>query len=40
MRYNEYLGRITGILDKIAHDMLIYFSFFLIEVLFFALVAE
>ena len=40
MRYNEYLGRITGILDKIAYDMLIYFSFFLVEVLFFALIAE
>lgn len=40
MRYNEYLGKITGILDKIAYDLLIYFTFFLVEVFFFSAVAE
>jgi hypothetical protein len=40
MRYNEYLGKITGVLDKIAYDLLIYFLFFLVEVFWFSVVAE
>ncbi len=40
LRYNEYLGKITGVLDKIAYDLVIYFAFFLVEVLFFSLLAE
>lgn len=40
LRYNEYLGKITGVLEKMAFDLVIYFVFFLIEILFFAFVAE
>jgi hypothetical protein len=40
LRYNEYLGKITGILEKIAYDLVIYFLFFLIEILVFAFIFE
>ena len=40
LRYNEYLGKITGVLDKIAYDLLVYFTFFLVEVFWFSVVAE
>jgi hypothetical protein len=30
LRYNEYLGKITGVLEKMAFDLVIYFVFFLI----------
>ena len=40
LRYNEYLGKITGVLDKIAYDLIIYFAFFLVEVFFFSALAE
>lgn len=40
LRYNEYLGKITGVLDKIAGDLIVYFMFFLVEVFFFSALAE
>ena len=40
LRYNEYLGKLTGVLKKLFYDMLVFFCFFLVEVLFFAFVAE
>jgi len=40
LRYNEYLGKITGVLEKMAYDLVIYFVFFLIEILFFTFIAE
>jgi len=40
LRYNQYLGKLTGVLEKLLYDILVFFCFFLIEVLFFAAVAE
>ena len=40
LRFNEYLGKITGVLEKIMYDLIIYFMFFLVEVFFFSALAE
>jgi len=40
LRYNEYLGKLTGVLEKLLYDIGVFFCFFMIEVLFFSAVAE
>lgn len=40
LRYNEFLGKLTGVLEKLLYDMLVFFCFFLIEVMFFSCVAQ
>jgi len=40
LRYNEYLGKLSGVVQKLLKDLIIFFMFFLLEVLFFAVVAE
>jgi len=40
LRYNEYLGKLTGVLEKLLYDIVVFFCFFMIEVLFFAAVAQ
>lgn len=40
LRYNEWLGKLTGVLEKLLQDIMIFFCFFVVEVMFFAAVAE
>lgn len=40
LRYNEYLGKLTGVLEKLLYEIGVFFCFFMIEVLFFSAVAE
>ncbi len=40
LRYNEYLGKLTGVLEKLLYDIFVFFCFFLLEVLFFSAVAQ
>jgi hypothetical protein len=40
LRYNEYLGKLTGVLEKLLYDIFVFFCFFLVEVLFFSAVAQ
>ena len=40
LRYNEYFGRLTGIVTRLIPDILGFFLFYLIEIFFFAMVAE
>ena len=40
LRYNQYLGKLSGVLEKLLYDMIVFFGFFLIEILFFSGVAE
>ena len=40
LRYNEYFGRLTGIVTRLIPDVLGFFLFYLIEIFFFAMVAE
>jgi hypothetical protein len=40
LRYNQYLGKLSGVLEKLLYDIAVFFCFFLIEILFFAAVAE
>jgi hypothetical protein len=39
LRYNEYLGKLTGVLEKLLYDIAVFFCFFMLEVLFFSAVA-
>jgi len=39
-RFNEHVGKLTSILQKVILDMVLYFIFFLIVIAFFAAVAE
>ena len=39
LRYNEYFGRLTGIVQRLIPDVLGFFLFYLIEIFFFAMVA-
>lgn len=40
LRYNEFLGKLTGIVSRLLYDVIIFFCFYLIELMFFSLVAE
>ena len=40
LRYNEYLGKLTGVLEKLLYDIVVFFCFFLVEVVFFSCVAD
>lgn len=39
LRYNEWLGKLTGVLEKLLYDIMVFFCFFLIQVLVFAAIA-
>jgi len=40
LRYNEWLGKLTGVLEKLLYDILVFFCFFVIEVIFFSAIAQ
>jgi hypothetical protein len=40
LRYNEYMGRFVGIVERLFYDIFIFFCFYLLELIFFALVAQ
>ena len=36
LRFNEYLGKFLGILDRLLYDVLIFFGMYLLQLLFFS----
>ena len=40
LRYNEYFGRLTGIVTRLLPDVIVFFFFYIIEIFFFAMVAQ
>ena len=40
LRYNEYFGRLTGIVTRLIPDLAVFFLFYLVEIFFFAMVAQ
>jgi hypothetical protein len=40
LRYNEYLGKFIGIIERIFKEVCLFFCFYIIQLIFFALIAE
>jgi len=40
LRYNEYFGKLTGIVQRILPDIVVFFFFYLIQLFFFAVIAQ
>ena len=39
LRYNEYFGRLTGIVTRLLPDVVVFFFFYIIEIFFFSMIA-
>lgn len=40
LRYNEYIGKFIGIIERIFKEVVLFFLFYIIELIFFSLIAE
>jgi hypothetical protein len=40
LRYNSYLGKLTGVVQTMLLELVVYFGYFLLEVLFWALLLQ
>lgn len=40
LRYNSYLGKLTGVVQTMLADIVVYFGYFMLEVLFWALLLQ
>lgn len=40
LRFNEFMGKFVGIVEKLLYDVILIFCFYIIELLFFSLIAE
>ena len=40
IRFNEYMGRFIGIVERLFYDIFLFFCFYLLQLLFFALMAN
>ncbi len=40
LRFNEFMGKFVGIVEKLLYDVVLFFCFYIVELLFFSLIAE
>lgn len=40
LRYNEFMGKFLGIVERLLYDVALFFCFYVLELIFFALIAE
>lgn len=40
LRYNQYLGKLTGVVQTMLADIVVYFAYFMLEILFWALLLQ
>jgi hypothetical protein len=40
LRFNEYMGKFIGVLERLFYDIFIFFCFYLLQLIFFSLISE